>query len=253
MCGQYALMLIWIQFWMPILAIGNLYITMAAQGGFAALAKAQFPLDSIAGIYQMDMEIQNWLAVGGMLASATPAIALMLVYGGSVTATHFLGRMQGGDYVDEKIGSPSLLQSPALIGMETRHRHAPLSGLSTSGAERVLPTFSFSQDQGVTEASAQLRRERTSEAFMQGLRIQGTRSHALLDEGSRTQTMSERNASQSSATDRLMEATGEDLAQRYRDSGELRCDGQRALRFRPWLIPWRHHALYRRWRWLHLA
>lgn len=219
MCGQYALMLIWIQFWMPILAIGNLYITLAAQGGFAALAKAQFPLDSIAGIYQMDIELQNWLAVGGMLASATPAIALMLVYGGSVTATHFLGRMQGGDFVDEKIGSPSLLQSPALIGMEPRHQHAPLTGLSTSGAERVLPTFTFSQDQGVTEASAESRRERTSEAFMQGLRIQGTHSHALLDEGSRTRMMSERNASQSSATDRFMEATGEDLAQRYRETG----------------------------------
>lgn len=219
MCGQYALMLIWIQFWMPILAIGNLYITMAAQGGLAALAKAQFPLDSIAGLYQMDMELQNWLAVGGMLASATPAIALMLVYGGSVTATHFLGRMQGGDFVDEKIGSPSLLQSPALIGMESRHRHAPLSGLSTSGAERVLPTFTFSQDQGITQASAESQRERTSEAFMQGLRLQGTRSHALLNEGSQTRTFSERNASQSSATDRFMEATGEDLAQRYRETG----------------------------------
>jgi len=173
MCGQYALMLIWIQFWMPILAIGNLYITMATQGGFAALAKAQFPLDSVAGLYQMDMELQNWLAVGGMLASATPAIALMLVYGGSITATHFLGRMQGGDFLDEKIGSPALLQSPALIGMESRHRHAPLSGLSTSGADHVLPTFSLTQDQGITESSAQSQRQRTSETFMTGFAFKG--------------------------------------------------------------------------------
>lgn len=219
LCGQYALMLIWIQFWMPILAIGNLYITLAAQGGFSALAKARFPLDSVAGIYQMDMELQNWLAVGGMLASATPAIALMLVYGGSVTATHFLGRMQGGDFIDEKVGSPSLLQSPPLIGMESRHRHAPLSGLSLSGADRVLPTFSFSQDQGLSEASAQSHRERTTSSFMEGLRVQGEKSHGLLEEGSHSQTFSERTGSHSSATDRFMEATGEDLANRYRESG----------------------------------
>jgi conjugal transfer mating pair stabilization protein TraG len=63
---------------MPILAIINLYITLSATAGLAALNLAQFNLPSIAGIYQMDMEIQNWLAVGGMLASSTPAIALML-------------------------------------------------------------------------------------------------------------------------------------------------------------------------------
>lgn len=219
MCGQYALMLIWIQFWMPILAIGNLYITLAAQGRFSALAKANFPLDSIAGIYQMDMELQNWLAVGGMLASATPAIALMLVYGGSVTATHFLGRMQGGDFIDEKVASPTLLQSPALIGMESRHRHTPLSGVSMSGAERVLPTFTLAQDQGQTESAATSHRERASESFMQGLRIQGAQSHALLEEAGQSHQLTERSGSQSSATDRFMEATGEDLAQRYRESG----------------------------------
>lgn len=219
LCGQYALMLIWIQFWMPILAIGNLYITLATRGGFAALSKARFALDSVAGLYQMDMELQNWLAVGGMLASATPAIALMLVYGGSVTATHFLGRMQGGDFVDEKVASPALLQSPALIGMESSHRHTPLAGLSMSGAERILPTFSLSQDQAHTEASEASQRERSNDTFMQGLRVQGAKSHALLEEGSQNRLISQRTASQSSATDRFMEATGEDLAERYRESG----------------------------------
>lgn len=219
MCGQYALMLIWIQFWMPILAIGNLYITLAAQGGFSALAKARFALDSVSGLYQMDLELQNWLAVGGMLASATPAIALMLVYGGSVTATHFLGRMQGGDFIDEKIASPPLLQSPALIGIESRHRHAPLSGLSLSGADHVLPTFSFSQDQGFTESGSSARRQRSSETFMEALRIQGSKSQALLEEESQSQIMTQKSGSQSSATDRFLESTGQDLALRYRESG----------------------------------
>ena len=219
MCGQYVLMLIWIQFWMPILAIGNLYITLAAQGGFSALRKADFAIDSVAGLYQMDMELQNWLAIGGMLASATPAIALMLVYGGSVTATHFLGRMQGGDFLDEKIGSPALLQSPALIGMESAHRHTPLAGVSMSGAKDILPTFTLGQDQVASQSKTWAQREQRSEAFMETLRSQSAQSHGLMDEGGSGRTLSERFGSTGSTTDRLLESRGEALSERYRNTG----------------------------------
>jgi conjugal transfer mating pair stabilization protein TraG len=219
MCGQYVLMLIWIQFWMPILAVGNLYITLAAQGGFSALRKADFAIDSVAGLYQMDMELQNWLAIGGMLASATPAIALMLVYGGSVTATHFLGRMQGGDFIDEKVGSPALLQSPALIGMESAHRHTPLTGVSMSGAKEILPTFTLEQDQVASQSKTLAQREQRSEAFIDSLRSQSAQSHGLIDEGGSGRTLSERFGSTGSTTDRLLESRGEALAERYRDAG----------------------------------
>ena len=219
MCGQYVLMLIWIQFWMPVLAIGNLYITLATQGGFSALRKAGFAIDSVAGLYQIDMELQNWIAIGGMLASATPAIALMLVYGGSVTATHFLGRMQGGDFVDEKIGSPALLQSPPLIGMEPHHRHAPLTGVALSGAEHILPTFSLSQEQSASTSLTQSRREQRAETFMQSLRSQSGQSHSLSEEAGTTENLSERLSAGGSRTDRFLEATGDGLSRQYRESG----------------------------------
>lgn len=219
MCGQYALMLVWIQFWMPVLAIGNLYITLATQAGFAALNRAQFALDSIAGLYQMDMELQNWLAIGGMLASATPAIALMLVYGGSVTATHFLGRMQGGDFIDEKIGSPSLMSSPPLIGTESRHRHAPLKGVSMTGAESILPTFTLSQSQSEHLSQAESQRNRSSEAFMESLRVQGSKTQGQSEESGRLILQGSHLGSSSSSTDRFLEAMGQDLSERYQSSG----------------------------------
>ncbi len=53
------LMLLWIQLWMPILAVVNLYITMAAAGKMEALNAAQFNLPSMYGLYQMDMAIQE--------------------------------------------------------------------------------------------------------------------------------------------------------------------------------------------------
>jgi conjugal transfer mating pair stabilization protein TraG len=118
--GQYFLMLLWIQLRMPILAVVNLYITMAAAGKMAALDAAQFNLPSIYGIYQMVMAIQEWLGVGGML-----------VYGGSVTATHFLGWMQGGDFVNEKVGTPDILSPAQVMNMQPSYQSRPLSQSSS--------------------------------------------------------------------------------------------------------------------------
>jgi conjugal transfer mating pair stabilization protein TraG len=219
MTGQYVLMLLWVQLWMPILAIINLYITLSATAGLAALNLAQFNLPSIAGIYQMDMEIQNWLAVGGMLASSTPAIALMLVYGGSITATHFLGRMQGGDFVDEKMASPPIMNPAAMIGMQSMHQHGPLTGTHMTGSDKVLPSFQIDRDVSASVSSSFGALKQSSQNFMESLSHQAGQSSSLSHEGTDSLSLSRRMASTGSETDRFIQSTGEDFAQRYRDSG----------------------------------
>ncbi|SPZ00356.1 sex pilus assembly protein TrhG [Pseudomonas luteola] len=83
--GKYIQMLIWIQLWMPVLAIINLYLYMAASAELAADAGATsgvaVALDSFYGLYRSDEILANWLATGGMLAAATPVLTLMLVTG----------------------------------------------------------------------------------------------------------------------------------------------------------------------------
>ncbi|MBS1211413.1 MAG: conjugal transfer protein TraG [Proteobacteria bacterium] len=217
--GQYLLMLLWIQLWMPILAVINLYITMSATGELSALDAAQFNLPSMLGLYRMDMEIQNWLAVGGMLASSTPAIALMLVYGGSITATHFLGRMQGGDFVDEKITSPAVIGPAPVLNLQPMAQHAPLSGTTLYGAERVLPTFQAGSDLSASVSSAFGALRQASSSFMESLSNTASRSSSLSHEGFDSHALAHRIASSSSQTDKFVQATGEDFAQRYRDSG----------------------------------
>ncbi|CAG1020211.1 hypothetical protein MTYM_00126 [Methylococcales bacterium] len=59
-------MLLWIQLWMPILAVINLFIQMSAAGKMAALTTATYNLPSMMGIYQLDMELQQWLSIGGI-------------------------------------------------------------------------------------------------------------------------------------------------------------------------------------------
>ncbi|MGX2041380.1 conjugal transfer protein TraG N-terminal domain-containing protein [Methylocaldum sp. MU1018] len=217
--GQYFLMLLWIQLWMPILAVVNLYITMAAAGKMAALDAAQFNLPSIYGIYQMDLAIQEWLGVGGMLASSTPAIALMLVYGGSVTATHFLGRMQGGDFVNEKIGSPDIVSPAPVVNMQPNYQHAPLTGATLFGAEKVLPSFQAGKDLSAAVSSASVAMQQASSSFMANMSNTASRSSGLSREGFDAHSAGSRIASSTSQTDKFMRASGEDLAQRYRDTG----------------------------------
>jgi conjugal transfer mating pair stabilization protein TraG len=204
---------------MPILAIINLYITLSATAGLAALNLAQFNLPSIAGIYQMDMEIQNWLAVGGMLASSTPAIALMLVYGGSITATHFLGRMQGGDFVDEKMASPPIMNPAAMVGMQSMHQHGPLTGTHMTGSDKVLPSFQIGRDVSASVSSSFGALKQSSQSFMESLSHQAGQSSSLSHEGTESLSLSRRMASTGSETDRFIQSTGEDFAQRYRDTG----------------------------------
>jgi conjugal transfer mating pair stabilization protein TraG len=217
--GQYFLMLLWIQLWMPILAVVNLYITLSAGGALSALNAAQFHLPSLAGLYRMDMELQNWLAVGGMLAASTPAIALMLVYGGSITATHFLGRMQGGDFVDEKITTPPVVSPAPLLNLQATHQHGPLTGTALSGAERVLPTFQAGQDLSATVSSARTALQQASRGFMESLSNQASHSVGLSQEGFESHSLGQRISSSHSETDRFLKATGEDFSHRYRDSG----------------------------------
>jgi len=121
----YFSMLLWIQLWMPILAVINLFINMSAAGKMAALTSANYNLPSMMGIYQLDMELQQWLSIGGMMAASTPAITLMLIYRGAVTATHFLGWMDGGDYVNEKIASPDVISPAPVLNAQPLHQYSP--------------------------------------------------------------------------------------------------------------------------------
>lgn len=219
MCGQYVLMLLWIQCWMPILAIANLYITLAAEGSLSALARSETVTGSISAHYALNQEIQNWLAVGGMLASATPAIALMLVYGGSVTATHFLGRLQGGDVIDEKILTPSLAGNAPLLTHDTRARHSPLKGLAVEGADGVLPSFSLDQGQGIEQRQGHRQAEHATESWSLDRRQTLSGSLGVQSEGRIGHAASAQDATSQTETDQFIAATGEAFSRRYRTAG----------------------------------
>lgn len=215
----YFSMLLWIQLWMPILAVVNLFIQMAASSKLAALTGANFSLPSMYGIYKMDQELQNWLAVGGMLAASTPAITLMLIYRGAVTATHFLGRMDGGDHVNERIATPDVIGPAPVLNIQPMHQQAPLSGVTLHGAERVLPTFSAGADLSAAASSASAALEQATSNFMSNLQASASRSYSFNTDASDLNSLATKIASSHSYTDKFLRSVGEDLAQKYSHSG----------------------------------
>ncbi|MGZ0079858.1 conjugal transfer protein TraG N-terminal domain-containing protein [Methylomonas sp. YC3] len=215
----YFSMLLWIQLWMPILAVVNLFIQMSAAGKMAALTTATYNLPSMMGIYQLDMELQQWLSIGGMLAASTPAITLMLIYRGAVTATHFLGRMDGGDYVNEKIATPDVISPAPVLNAQAQHQYSPLSAVTQNGVDKVLPTFTAGKDMSAAVSSAYSASEQATSSFMHSVSSTASKSASITSDAFDTRSLGNQIASSSSYTDAYNRQFGEAFAKKHADTG----------------------------------
>lgn len=140
--GKYLMIMMWIQLWMPTLAIVNLYMNMSLSRSFNALTEgaAGVELASFYGMQAADQELQSWIATGGMLAAAVPGITLMLVYGSAVTATSLAGRMASGA-ADVDNMSPSALKNGPVHENSSQTNYNPTAGHQTTGAENIKKTL----------------------------------------------------------------------------------------------------------------
>ena len=145
--ARYLLLAIWIQLWMPVLAINNLYIHIGASNQLQAIDAGGTDVISMIGMESVWTETATWIATGGMMAAATPLLTLVLISGSYFAFTRLTDRMGGADTINERIGSPDVLQ-PAAAGvaganifevpMSTRH---PIQGDTLTGAAGVLPNI----------------------------------------------------------------------------------------------------------------
>ena len=216
---SYFSMLLWIQLWMPILAVINLFINMSAAGKMTALTSANYNLPSMMGIYQMDMELQQWLSIGGMLAASTPAITLMLIYRGAVTATHFLGRMDGGDYVNEKIATPDVLSPAPVLNAQPLHQYSPLSAVTMTGSDKVLPSFTAGRDMSAAVSSAYHASEQATRSFMNSVSASASKSSSITHDAFDSRSLGQQIASNTSHTDAYNRQFGEAFAKKHSDTG----------------------------------
>ena len=220
MVGKYLLFGLWIQLWMPILAVINLYLNMAITRDLDALqSTANLDIPSILSLYKLDFLLQDYLATGGMLAASTPAISLMLIYGSAITATHLAGRLQGGDFIDEKITSPDVVRPAPALSLSPLQENAPLRGTTLTGADTVL----WRADVGTTLSRDQSSKARfaaeASQQFTSGLASVATSSAARAGETFEGRAMGWSYESTGSQTDRALLQEAESLSHRYAESG----------------------------------
>lgn len=139
LAGKYFTMLIWIQLWMPLLSIVNLYIYTAATRKLDIYSQmVGHNWDSFYALNTAADTMQTWIATGGLLASSTPAIALMLIYGSAVTATHLAGRLRSSDAIDEKYQTPDIKNNAPMANVSSMYSGDSVNGLMLTGAQGAL-------------------------------------------------------------------------------------------------------------------
>ncbi len=220
LAGKWLMFALWTQLCLPVLAVTNLYLMMAAGRDLDALANvAGLDPFSFYGLMQLDLVLQDWLATGGMLAAATPAISLMLIYGSAITATHLAGRLRGSDHIDETMLSPGVSSTAPASAVSSGYQSTPYAGTVATGAEGVLPRFDMgtqaSREATLTEQALQ----QSSRQFVASLGQSATRSASQTSESVENRALGLDYSASRSLTDRTLLSEGWSLSQQYSESG----------------------------------
>jgi conjugal transfer mating pair stabilization protein TraG len=165
--GRYLILAVWIQLWMPVLAVTNLYISIAASNELKQIVAGGSDPLSITGLDSVWTTTASWLALGGSMVAATPLLALILITGSYFAFTSLTNRLSGGDHVGEKVASPDLLAPASLAsggptGLQSpRFVDDPSYGMHLQGAEQVAPSIELSSSLNTAQQS---RTTQTAEA-----------------------------------------------------------------------------------------
>lgn len=138
--GKYLQTLFWINLWMPIMAICNLYISLSVSGQLQGIN-----LGSMDGVSTGISTLQNQIATGGMLMTATPLLALMVVTGSTYAFTTLASRLNGGDHIDEKVMAPSSVKVGDVFDQQAFQQANRGAGHLSTGKQAVYENISFGQ------------------------------------------------------------------------------------------------------------
>lgn len=170
---KFLILAVWIQLWMPMLAIINLYQQMTLERKMVALSDAglgDIPIDSIAGLMKVDQILQNWQATGSMLASSVPIIAAVVAYGGNAfMMSRLMSQMQGAENVDPATSTPDVANMGAGVSQASAYESGMNSGIVQQATNQMHPGLSVANSLSSSEQSAQQEVEQNRESFSSAL------------------------------------------------------------------------------------
>lgn len=143
MAGKYMMLFFWIQLWMPILSITNLYLVQASTDKLKTVvgSTSDFSIGSFYAFDTFSQIAQTWVGVGAAMMAATPFISLFVVSGSIYTMNSLAGRMSAADTFDEGRVSPKAGNAPAAISEAPMTQFDVTGGAASSGAEGAMPSM----------------------------------------------------------------------------------------------------------------
>jgi len=169
LAGKYFLVLFWIQLWMPVLSIVNLFINTVAAGRIGQLNSDGYGLTSMYALSTGSDILQNWIATGGMLAAATPIISLFIVTGSTYAFTSLAGRINGADHINEKISSPDAVEPAPVMKQMPHSTQDPMRGTLRTGGESLDTHYRAGDALNAAERSTQRNMVQDSQNFAETL------------------------------------------------------------------------------------
>ena len=198
---RYFQTLLWIQLWMPVISICNLYITMAARGDMASYSET---MDSFYLLSRLDTTMQTWIATGGMLCAMTPIISLFLVTGSTYAFTTLASRLGGADHLNEKVAAPDALKVDPVHAQQA-FAQGDSRGMMKTGWESQFQTLQFSKSADANVSSARMQ--------VQG--AQDTLANQLVNSDSQTRSLADSAGLTSSIGDNMRTSKSEAVATAY--------------------------------------
>lgn len=172
LAAKYLILPVWVVMFFPLVAITDAFGQRKFEFFLERYAEASQGLESgassIAGMNEIMVNAMDAIGTSAMLGASVPALALMLLFGGAVTATHLAGRFQGGDFVDEKTAAPDAIKTAPVMGVEGR-RDVNAFGSTMTAAAGGLVNYKLGNELRETTASADTARHEASDSYSKTL------------------------------------------------------------------------------------
>lgn len=163
--GKYLQTLFWIQLWMPVMSITNLFIHVAATRALAHLASSDAGFSSMYALDTVGNILQHWIATGGMLASATPMISLFIVSGSTYAMSGLAGRISASEGIDTNIAAPKAVQQSPILASGPSYTHNAHGGTLATGTDSLVPSMNLGTTLGSSLSKVSSQLNQSSQSF----------------------------------------------------------------------------------------
>lgn len=159
--GKYFGLLVWLGFWMPVMAVTNMFAWHVASSSYnkymSGMSKDQ--LLSYSGLETISQSLESAIATGSYMFALTPVLAMFFAYGSSQVLSALSGRMVAGGMegkIDTSAVAPTAVSNSA-YSQGSNMNYDSTRGSYAAGMPENSPKLNFGKD--LSEQAARMEKE----------------------------------------------------------------------------------------------